>query len=105
MARFQPCELHEASNITYTLDMNTVRLTSQSERLLEQQLRRGSFSSPEEVIERALESLAQKEPNLPQRVSSAKSTAEAVADILEIQKRNRLAGLKIKDLIHEGHNY
>ena len=35
----------------------------------------------------------------------AKTPAEAVADILEIQKRNRLGGLKIKDLIHEGHKY
>lgn len=85
--------------------MNTVRLTPQSERLLEQQLTRGSFRSPEEVIERALETLAQKEPVSPQGVSSIKSAAEAVADILEIQKRNRLDGLKIKDLIHDGHKY
>ncbi|HEX5413038.1 MAG TPA: hypothetical protein VFZ27_14400 [Terriglobia bacterium] len=34
-----------------------------------------------------------------------KSPAQAVAEILEIQKRNRLGGLKIKDLIHEGHKY
>lgn len=105
MARFRRRELHEALNITYTLDMNTVRLTSQSERLLEQQLRRGSFSSPEELIERALETLAQKEPNSSQCASSAKPVAEAVAGILDIQKRNGLDGLKIKDLIHEGHNY
>jgi hypothetical protein len=35
----------------------------------------------------------------------AKTPAEAVADILELRKRNRLGGLKIKDLIHEGHKY
>jgi hypothetical protein len=29
--------------------------------------------------------------------------AEAVADILEVRERVTLDGLKIKDLIHEGH--
>jgi len=36
---------------------------------------------------------------------STKSPAEAVADILELRKGVRLGGLKIKDLIHEGHKY
>jgi hypothetical protein len=36
---------------------------------------------------------------------SVKTPAEAVADILALRKRNRLGGLKIKDLIHEGHKY
>jgi hypothetical protein len=85
--------------------MNTVRLTPQSERLLEQQLRRSSFGSPEDVIERALETLAETEPISPHGVSSIKSAADAVGEILEIQKRNRLDGLKIKDLIHNGNKY
>lgn len=85
--------------------MNTIRLTPHSEELLQEQLSRGSYRSPEEVIERALETLAQKE-TIPVRLGpSPKSPDEAVADILEIQKRNRLGGLKIKDLIHEGHKY
>jgi hypothetical protein len=37
--------------------------------------------------------------------TSTKTRAEAVADILEIQKRNRLGGLKIKDLVQEGRKY
>ncbi len=83
----------------------TIRLTPHSEELLQEQLARGPYRSPEEVIERALETLAQKE-YVPFRLGpSTKSPAEAVADILEIQKRNRLGGLKIKDLIHEGHKY
>ena len=83
----------------------TIRLTPHSEELLQEQLARGPYRSPEEVIERALETLAQKE-SVPLRLGpSTKSPAEAVADILEIQKRNRLGGLKIKDLIHEGHKY
>ena len=83
----------------------TIRLTPHSQELLEEQLARGSFHSPEEVIERALETLAQKESIHFRRGLSPKTPAEAVANILEIQKRNRLGGLKIKDLIHEGHKY
>jgi Arc/MetJ-type ribon-helix-helix transcriptional regulator len=85
--------------------MSTIRLTPYSEELLQKQLTRGSYRSPEEVIERALETLAQKESTSYPPGSGAKSPAEAVADILEIQKRNRLGGLKIKELIHEGYKY
>ncbi len=85
--------------------MSTIRLTPHSEELLQKQLTRGNYRSPEEVIERALETLAPKE-SIPFHLGPAtKSPAEAVADILEIQRRNRLDGLKIKDLIHEGHKY
>jgi Arc/MetJ-type ribon-helix-helix transcriptional regulator len=85
--------------------MSTIRLTPYSEELLKEQLARGSYRSPEEVIERALETLSQKKSMLDRPGSEAKSPAEAVADILKIQKRNRLGGLKIKELIHEGHKY
>lgn len=90
--------------------MNTIRLTPHSEELLKEQLARGPYRSPEEVIERALETLAQKESapssSVPSRLGSpTKSPAEAVADILELRKGVRLGGLKIKDLIHEGHKY
>jgi Arc/MetJ-type ribon-helix-helix transcriptional regulator len=85
--------------------MSTIRLTPRSEELLQKHLSRGPYRSPEEVIERALETLAQKE-SLPVHVDpAAKSAAEAVADILELRKGVRLGGLKIKDLIHEGHKY
>ncbi len=83
----------------------SIRLTPHSEELLQEQLSRGVYRSPEEVIELALETLAQKEPVAFRFRPSTKSPAEAVADILDIQKRNRLGGLKIKDLIHEGHKY
>ena len=85
--------------------MNTIRLTAHSEELLQEQLARGPYRTPEEVIERALETLAEKESARSSAPPSPKTPAEAVADILEIQKRNRLGGLKIKDLIHEGHKY
>jgi Arc/MetJ-type ribon-helix-helix transcriptional regulator len=89
----------------HTLCMSTIHLTHHSEELLREQLARGLYRSPEEVIERALETLAQKEGGASHPGSSTKTPAEAVSDILEIRKRNRLGGLKIKDLIHEGHKY
>jgi len=85
--------------------MSTIRLTPHGEELLQKQLARGPYRSPEEVIERALETLAEKALPPFHPGPAAKSPAEAVADILEIQKRNRLGALKIKDLIHEGHKY
>lgn len=83
----------------------TVHLTPHSEELLMKHLARGEYSSPEEVIEAALETLAQKQISPVPAGPSRKTPAEAIADIMEIQKRNRLGGLKIKDLIHEGHRY
>jgi Arc/MetJ-type ribon-helix-helix transcriptional regulator len=85
--------------------MSTIRLTPHSEELLQKQLTRGPFRSPEEVIERALETLAQKESIAFHLGPATKSPAEAVADILELRKGVKLGGLKIKDLIHEGHKY
>jgi Arc/MetJ-type ribon-helix-helix transcriptional regulator len=85
--------------------MSTIRLTPHSEELLQQQLARGPYRSPEEVIERALETLAKKDFDPSRAGTSTKTSAEAVADILEIQKRNRLGGLKIKDLVQEGRKY
>ncbi len=83
----------------------SIRLTPHSEQLLEEQLARGPFRSPEEVIERALESLAQSQPSPSQDASPTRTPAQAIAEILEIQGRNRLVGLKIKDLIQEGRKY
>lgn len=85
--------------------MDAIRLTPHSEELLQEQLARGPYRSPEEVIERALETLAQKERSSSPVGPSTKTPTEAVADILELRKGVRLEGLKIKDLIHEGHKY
>jgi Arc/MetJ-type ribon-helix-helix transcriptional regulator len=85
--------------------MSTIRLTLHGEELLQKQLARGPYRSPEEVIERALETLAQKESHPSPSGPQTETPAEAVADILEIQKRNRLGGLRIKDLIQEGRKY
>ena len=60
------------------------------------------YHSPEEVVTRALEALAEKERLQHQR---KKTPAEAVADIRELRKGVTLGGLKIRDLINEGRKY
>jgi hypothetical protein len=77
----------------------TVTLTPHAQELLKQLVRDGS---PEQVLERALESLAEKEA--PGR-ELHRSVAEAVDHIRASRKGITLGGLKIKDLIHGGHKY
>jgi Arc/MetJ-type ribon-helix-helix transcriptional regulator len=88
----------------YNAIMSTVRLTPHGEALLQKQLANGSYRSPEEVVERALETLAENsEKSL---LGHSKMTpAEAVADIQENRKGVTLGALKIRDLIHEGRKY
>jgi Arc/MetJ-type ribon-helix-helix transcriptional regulator len=80
----------------------TLTLDPHGEQLIAARLSTGRYHSPEEVITRALETLAEKEPPVARR---SKSTAEAVAHIRESRKGIKLGGLKIKDLIHEGHKF
>lgn len=76
-----------------------IRLSSHTEALLKEQLASGGFASADEVIERALETLARSKSV----VSDSDARAKAVDDILELRKGVTLGGLRIKDLIHEGH--
>jgi Arc/MetJ-type ribon-helix-helix transcriptional regulator len=82
----------------------TVRLTPHGEALLREQLANGHYRSPEEVVERALETLA-KGSEQPRLAPSAKTVAEAVAEVRRVRKGLTLGGLRIKDLIHEGHKF
>jgi Arc/MetJ-type ribon-helix-helix transcriptional regulator len=77
----------------------TVRLTPHGEALLQKQLANGPYRSPEEVVERALETLT-KERDESQLAHSVMTPAEAVADIQENRKGVTLGGVRIKDLIH-----
>ena len=77
-----------------------VRLTPASERLLKQQLTRGGFGSPEAVIQRALEVLAEK-ASTPEAGSESRA-AHALADILN-RKGVTLGGIRVHNLTHEGH--
>jgi len=92
-------------SLAYNVPMSaTVRLTPHGEALLQKQLAKGPYRSPEEVVERALETLA-RDTEQPGLAPSTKTPAEAVADIQENRKGITLRGMKIKDLIHEGHRF
>jgi len=72
--------------------------------MVEQQLLAGHYHSPEEVVARALETLAEKEPLR----SAEDERRRAVQDMLEFADQHRFTlgeGLRIRDLIHEGHKY
>jgi hypothetical protein len=77
----------------------TLTLDPHGEQLVAAHLRTGRYHSPEEVVTRALEILAETEPPSNER---KKTPAEAVADIRELRKGVTLGGLKIRDLINEG---
>ena len=80
----------------------TLTLDSHGEQLVAAHLRSGRYHSAEEVVTRALETLAEKAPPAAQR---KETPAEAVADIRELRKGVTLGGLKIRDLINEGRKY
>ena len=80
----------------------TLSLGTHGEELVAAQLRTGRYQSAEHVVTRALEALAETETPGQNR---KKTTAEAVAHIRASRKGIRLDGLRIADLIHEGHRY
>ena len=81
----------------------TLILDPHGEQLIAAHLRTGRYHSPEEVVNRALETLAEKEP--PSAPAQGLTPAEAVADIRELRKGVTLGGLSIKDLINEGRKH
>lgn len=84
----------------------TIRLTEQSEKLLKEQLAARPNTSPEEIIESALEALAMQNGGANNVERRRKMTpAEAYADMMELRKDLTLGGIKIRDLINEGRKY
>jgi hypothetical protein len=84
----------------------TIRLTPQSEKLLKEQLAARPDATPEEIVERALESFAQQKTETNDAGTERKMTpAEAVARMAELRKNQSLGGIKIKDLVNEGRKY
>jgi Arc/MetJ-type ribon-helix-helix transcriptional regulator len=79
-----------------------VQLDPRSEQLIERQLRAGRFHSAEEVVARALETLAE-EP-----IPDQQAREKAVQDMKEFAEKHRITldeGLTIRDLIREGRKY
>jgi hypothetical protein len=81
----------------------TLTLDTHGEQLVAAYLRSGLYRSPEEVVTRALETLAAREPHAVS--AGTMSPAEAVADIRELRQGVTLGGLRIKDLINEGRKH
>jgi hypothetical protein len=83
--------------------MTTITLTTHGEELLREELARRPHESPEQVVERALEALLAKKAGNSER--TVQECQEAASMIRTLRKGITLGGLKIKDLIHEGHKY
>ena len=83
-----------------------VTLTPHGQELVEAALDRGLGRTPEEVVERALETIARQDPVLSEEDKQRRR--EAVDAMLAFSKKHNLTlgpGERIKDLIHEGHKY
>ena len=83
----------------------TVNLSPHGQELLEAALARGVGRSPEEVIERALETATGPAATLSDERDRRR---QAVASMLAFREEFRLTlgpGERIQDLIHEGHKY
>jgi putative addiction module CopG family antidote len=74
-----------------------IHLDSRGEPLIERQLRSGRYHSAEQVVISALEALVEDDER-----------RKAVQDMLAFAETHRLTlgeGIRIRDLIHEGHKY
>src|SRR5882672_9112993 len=83
-----------------------VTLTPHGEALLQAALARGLGRSPEEIVERALETVIRNEPALSEE--EIERRRQAVDAMRAFGKKHHLGlgpGERIQDLIHEGHKY
>jgi Arc/MetJ-type ribon-helix-helix transcriptional regulator len=80
-----------------------IHLDSRAEHLIEQQLRSGRYQSAEQVVLCALEALTGDG-----YARTDDERRKAVQDMLDFAEKHRLTlgeGVRIRDLIHEGHKY
>jgi len=80
-----------------------IHLDSRSEELIERQLRSGRYRSAEQVVASALEAFA--ESDYPR---TDEERSKAVQDMLAFAEKHGFTlgeGLRLRDLIHEGHKY
>ena len=78
----------------------TITLSTEHERIVQEELRKGHFRTVEEVIDHALHAL-QLQPWF-ENGAHARDPKGAAARIRERRKDVSLGGLKIKDLVNEG---
>jgi putative addiction module CopG family antidote len=80
-----------------------IRLTPEQEKIIQQELEAGRYSSAEEVIAEALHALREK-AQASGAVEGNGNPAEAVREMLAFveQNRTRLEGVSVKELIREG---
>jgi len=84
----------------------TINLSPRGQEMLEAALARGVGRSPEEVIERVLETAAGGGAALPE--ADGEQRRQAVASMIAFREEYHLVlgpGERIRDLIHEGHKY
>ena len=81
-----------------------LKLTPEQEKIIQDELRAGHFSTAEEVIGEALQALREKERSSGGAASNG-GQREAVREMLSFIEKNRvrLEGVPVKELIHEGH--
>jgi len=80
-----------------------IRLKPETERLLEEEIRKGRFQSADEMIARAIHAL--RGQSMAEQERTAEDRCRAVEWALDFA-RNRavsLGDISIKELIHEGH--
>lgn len=80
-----------------------IPLDSRSEQLVEEQLQSGRHQSPEQVVACALEALAAN-----QSPPADDERRRAVQDMLAFAEKHGFTlgeGVRIRDLIHEGHQH
>jgi len=80
-----------------------IHLDSRGEQLIERHLRSGRYHSPEQIVASALEAFTENE--CPR---TDEERYKAVEDMLAFAEKHGFTlgkGLRIRDLIHEGHKY
>lgn len=73
------------------------------EALIHERMMSGAFRSVEEVLIQALKSSTARAPIA--APVAPRTVQDAIESIRKLRKGNSLAGLNLKDLIHEGHKY
>jgi len=82
----------------------TIQLTPEQERIIQDELKSGRFRTAEEVVAEALNVLRERQQASAGSIPNGEQR-EAVRQMLDFVEKNRtrLAGISVRELIHEGH--